>query len=84
LNSNRAFSPSEFIGPRHDETEKEGSHALLQALNYRNYMLDGEVSQPIFGLGVKNTVSLINERLNYPVAVAVGPYGRHALADYAC
>jgi hypothetical protein len=85
LNSNWAFSPSKFIAPRHDETEKEASHALLHAVNYHNYMLDGEVSQPIFGLGVKKTVSLINELLSYGLAsVGVGPCGTDILAEYTC
>jgi hypothetical protein len=61
LNSNRAFSSSEFIASRHDETEKEVSHALLQAVDYHNYMLEGEVGQPIFGLGVGMTVSCKKE-----------------------
>jgi hypothetical protein len=83
LNSNRAFSSSEFIAPRHDETEKEVSHALLQAVDYRNYMLKGEVAQPIFGLGGKRTVSLINELLDYyPVVVGLGCVGHIHLDDY--
>jgi hypothetical protein len=65
LSSSRAFSSSEFIAPRHEETEKEASHALLQVVDYRNYMLDAEVSRPIFGLGVQMTVMLINELFDY-------------------
>jgi hypothetical protein len=85
LSSNRAFSSSEFIAPRHDETEKEASHALLQPAVYRNYMLDREVTRPLFGLGVKKTVSLINKLLDFdrgPVRIVL--CGTHALTDRAC
>jgi hypothetical protein len=51
--------------------EKEASHALLQAVDYHNYMIGGEVSRPLFGLGVEKTVSLLNELLNYD-ALLVG------------
>jgi hypothetical protein len=84
LSFNRAFSSSEFIAPRHDETEKEASHALLQPAVYRNYMLDREVTRPLFGLGVEKTVSLINELLDYPTYVGVGLCKTSAPADFAC
>jgi hypothetical protein len=84
LSSNRAFSSSEFISPRHDETEKEASHAFLQAVDYHNYMLDGAVAQPMFGLGVEKTVSLVNELLKYPASVGVRLCKTEALTDYAC
>jgi hypothetical protein len=62
----------------------EASHALLQAVEYRNYILTGEVAQPVFGLGVQKTVSLINELLNHdPKFVRVRLCGTRALADYA-
>jgi hypothetical protein len=85
LSSSRAFSSSEFIARRHDETEKEASHALLQVVEYRNYVLNGVVAQPIFGLGVKKTVSLINKLLDFdrgPVRIVL--CGTHALTDRAC
>jgi hypothetical protein len=73
LSFNRAFSSSEFIAPRHDETEQEASHAFLQSTEYRNYIIRGQVSKPIFGLGIEKTVSLVNELLNHgPVPVDVG------------
>jgi hypothetical protein len=75
LSSNLAFFPSDLIAPRHAETEQEASHALLPAVDYHNYMLAGEVVQPIFGLGVEKTVSLINELLKYRVSVGVGCAG---------
>jgi hypothetical protein len=85
LSSNRVLSSAIFIAPRHDETEKEASHALLRTVDYHNYMHDGEVTQPIFGLGVEKTVSLINELLNYGAdIVRVGLCGTDALVDYAC
>jgi hypothetical protein len=87
LSFNRAFSSSEFIAPRHDETEEEASHALLLSVDYHNYMRDGEVAQPIFGLGLEKTVSLINELYNYGtrlVSIGFGPCGTDALVDYAC
>jgi ATP-dependent Clp protease adapter protein ClpS len=83
LSFNGAFSSSEFIGPRHDETEEEASHALLQAVDYRSYMQYGEVIQPIFGLGVEKTVSLINELHNYgTVLVGVGLCDAYSVVDY--
>jgi hypothetical protein len=63
LGSNRAFSSSEFIAPRHGETENESSHALLRPVDYRKYMLEGEISQPLLGLGVEKTASLIYQVL---------------------
>jgi hypothetical protein len=85
LDSILAFSPSEFIAPQHDESEKEASHALLQNMDYRDYMSDGEVTRPLFGLGVEAIVSFINGLLKYlPAGVGVGLCGTHALADYAC
>jgi hypothetical protein len=84
LSFNRAFSSSEFIAPRHDESEEEASHALLQAVDYHNYMRDGEVTQPIFGLGGEKTVSLINELHNHgAVLVGLGLCGTGAMVDYA-
>jgi hypothetical protein len=48
-------------------------------------MLGGQVSEPIFGLGVEKTVSLINELLDYGLpAVGVGLCERVAPADHAC
>jgi hypothetical protein len=85
LSFNRAFSSSEFIAPRHDETEKEASHALLRATEYRTYILGGQVFKPIFGLGFEKTVSLIHELLDYgPVPVGVGLCEAAAPADYPC
>jgi hypothetical protein len=84
LSSNRALSSATFIAPRHDEAEKEGSHALLRAVDYHNYIRDGEVTQPRFGLGVEKTVSLVNELLNYGADfVRVSLCGTDALVDYA-
>jgi hypothetical protein len=46
-------------------------------------MLDGAVAQPIFGLGVEKTVSLINWLLNYgPVLVGVRLCKAAAPVDY--
>jgi hypothetical protein len=84
LSSNRALSSAIFIAPRHDKAEKEGSHALLQAVDYYNYIRDGEVTRPIFGLGVEKTVSLVNELLDYGAKlVRVGLCTTDALVDYA-
>jgi len=65
--------------------EKEASHVLLQSVEYHNYMQGGEITQPIFGLGVEKTVLLINKLLNYgPGAVCIRMCGMDASADYVC
>jgi hypothetical protein len=69
LSSNRAFSSSEFIASRHDETEKEATHAFLQAVDYHNYMIGREASRPLFGLGVKRTLSFIEKLLDHDRAL---------------
>jgi len=85
LNSTGAFSSSKFIATRHDETEKEASHALLQNVDYHSYMSDGKVTRPLFGLNIEATVSFINELLEYdPASVGIRLCGIHTLADYAC
>jgi hypothetical protein len=84
LSSNRAFASSQFIAPRHDETEKEASHALLQPVDYRKYMLEGQISQPLLGLGVEMTASLMNQVLrNLRHSVGDGTVMDTRPADYA-
>ena len=61
IGSTSAFSSTLFIGPRHDEVGKESSHVLLQPTQYRNYITNGEVTQPLFGLGTLETIALIKE-----------------------
>jgi hypothetical protein len=54
------------------------------AVDYHNYILDGAVAQPMFGLGVEQTVLLINELLDHdPACVSIRSCGTHTPADYA-
>ena len=63
LNATTAFMSTRFISPRYDEAEEETKHDLMKKYQYRNYMIDGEISQPMLGLGIEHTATLVNQLL---------------------
>jgi hypothetical protein len=63
VQSTRTFAPSWFISPRHDEAEQGKSHPFMRKAHYRNYILDGQVARPLFGLGAHETVEIVQQIL---------------------
>lgn len=64
LNAIASFVSSRFISSRHEETQAESEHYLLQKCEYRNYAPHGSLSLPVCGLGPDKTANLVNDILN--------------------
>jgi len=57
------FASSYYIAPFHADGEREASHPLLKSTEYQSPLVDFEKFQPIFGLGTKQTATLITRLL---------------------
>ena len=80
ITSTAKFASTFFIGPRHEEIDQEASHLFLTQAIYHNYMLDGRISRPLFGVDHQTTVKLIqhilkgNPSVDQDYLFTVGPF----------
>lgn len=59
LASIHEFASTSFIALRHEEVDLERDHILLKRIEYHNRITNEVGSQPVFGLGIAETIKLI-------------------------
>lgn len=61
IHANKEINSVRLIDPLHKQVEAETQHIFLKPIEYRNYLQGGQVSKPIFGLGIEETTVLVTQ-----------------------